>query len=681
MYSAIRLTAFSPRNSFSRTVFSLAPGCTLHGAHWKYHILNPIKGDGTHASSVFKARVIPDHSPGKALEAPKWALIKVASPDDPTASENLKRECNIYRLPGVASANCFRKLYDIIDKNTIALEWLDTTLAELEYRSDTRTYRLIGKVLREMLSSCVILEQYNCVNTDFKSANVLLSALCFSKDIPELQTNLPFEEEIWKVEIPQQLRDLLRSMLVINPSKGLLPWKETLIRSRLSDWIKYGERFHKLAEELGNPGILFLLPFDCGETFWKEKVPKRERDYGDYRHFATMASRVTKAQTNLMDPMTVPEQIDWTLEQAIIHSQPVYIELPGDMVDAAIIASRLNTPISVPECPPSPNEPLPEVLARIYNARQPLILVDGECRSLRILDEVDELVKITGWPTWTTVFGKGLVNEELPNVYGHYNGSWGSKEWQVYFESADLIIALGPHYTDTNSYHFTTIPREEVSVSLSKSMVQIGSKCYRDIPDGFLFRVLRSLDKDCVPQVEGPPRSTATNVRAAIDHDGALVQKTFYSFVNEIFRPNDLILTETGTAGHGGRQFQLPPHSRLFGPATWLSIGYMLLATLGAIVAKREISQNANARAILFIGDGSLQMSVQEIALAFFGGDDEQSANSFSARTYGELAGIVQDDRIQKGSGLKVVEVFMGQEDVQGALLNLMKTQIAGEQR
>ncbi|RAK98557.1 DHS-like NAD/FAD-binding domain-containing protein, partial [Aspergillus ibericus CBS 121593] len=192
---------------------------------------------------------------------------------------------------------------------------------------------------------------------------------------------------------------------------------------------------------------------------------------GDYRHFATMASHVTKAQTNLMDPIRVPEQIDWALEQAVIHSQPVYIELPEDMVDAAVLASRLSTPILIPDGSPSPHEPLREVLERIYDARQPLILVDGECRPLRILDEVDALVKITGWPTWTTLFGKGLINEEPPNVYGHYNGSWGSQEWQAYFELADLIIALGPHYTDTNSYDFTTIPREEASISLSKSTV------------------------------------------------------------------------------------------------------------------------------------------------------------------------------------------------------------------
>lgn len=77
----------------------------------------------------------------------------------------MDRGHDTYRLPGVASAECFRKMYDVIDDNTIALEWLDTTLAEVKYQPDMCTYSLIMKCLRASLTSCVILESYSCVNT------------------------------------------------------------------------------------------------------------------------------------------------------------------------------------------------------------------------------------------------------------------------------------------------------------------------------------------------------------------------------------------------------------------------------------------------------------------------------------------------------------------------------------
>lgn len=45
------------------------------------------------------------------------------------------------------------------------------------------------------------------------------SARYFSEEIEELQAILPFDEEMLKAEMPQQLRDLLRLMLVPSPNQ------------------------------------------------------------------------------------------------------------------------------------------------------------------------------------------------------------------------------------------------------------------------------------------------------------------------------------------------------------------------------------------------------------------------------------------------------------------------------
>lgn len=97
------------------------------------------------------------------LTLPPRALIKNASNFE-HATVNLQREVNIYGLPDVASAKCFRKMYEKIYDSTIALEWLDTTLAEVTYR-DMRTYSIIKAVLKTAFTSCVILEDYKYVNT------------------------------------------------------------------------------------------------------------------------------------------------------------------------------------------------------------------------------------------------------------------------------------------------------------------------------------------------------------------------------------------------------------------------------------------------------------------------------------------------------------------------------------
>ena len=113
-------------------------------------------------------------------------------PNDKDAVENLEREQQIYRLPSVASSDCFRKMYDVIDSNTIALEWLETTLAELEYKAEDRTYSIILTILSATLDSCRILADDGYVNTgrvhglqhsasadysDYKTNNLLLSGI------------------------------------------------------------------------------------------------------------------------------------------------------------------------------------------------------------------------------------------------------------------------------------------------------------------------------------------------------------------------------------------------------------------------------------------------------------------------------------------------------------------------
>ncbi|KAF1991508.1 hypothetical protein K402DRAFT_126811 [Aulographum hederae CBS 113979] len=143
-------------------------------------VFDAINGDNTHTSTVFRAEVIPHNL---AVDIPQWALIKAASPDVPHSLENLERELQSYLLPGVASAACYRKLYETIRDPTdgsekyVTMEWFDTTLAAVKYQPNMRIYALIKTFLRAALESRVVLEKQNHVNTDFKPANILLAGL------------------------------------------------------------------------------------------------------------------------------------------------------------------------------------------------------------------------------------------------------------------------------------------------------------------------------------------------------------------------------------------------------------------------------------------------------------------------------------------------------------------------
>lgn len=450
---------------------------------------------------------------------------------------------------------------------------------------------------------------------------------------------------------------------------------------------------------------------------------------GEYRRFAAMHSHITIAQANLTDPRTAVGQINRLLNQARLYSRPVYLEIPDDMVNVTVDIADQNH--SAEDLEPLQSvsgdqaKAVECVLEKLYSAKRPLILVDGDSRPCGILDKIDTIVQTTGWPTFMTTSGKGLVNEELPNVYGVYTGSYGQEAYKTYFDTADLVLHLGPHISDTNSQLFTTLPRKEVTVSLAETEVQIEGQKFGDLScRQVVEQMMQGLNKERLASVEALPEVITS--AGSTDPNGLITQDKFYRFVNPVFRAGDVVLTETGTASHGGRYFNLPQGVRMFAATTWLSIGYMLPATLGAAQSQREKAEDKPSKAaedsskpctILFIGDGSLQMSVQEIstmikqkldviifilnndgytieraihgknqsyndvaswryldALRFFGDNAAHAEKSvFAAKTWGELDNVLKE--VRKGSGVRLVEVAMEREDCQDMLLDLMKLQ------
>jgi pyruvate decarboxylase len=276
------------------------------------------------------------------------------------------------------------------------------------------------------------------------------------------------------------------------------------------------------------------------------------------------------------------------VQQALIHSRPVYVLLPADMADVKVSAAGLESKISLP--PSSHGNHMSGITSRIiermHSAEKPFIFVDGESRCLDVLDELNELVETTGWPVWTSPFGKGLVDEHLESFQGIYNADLGSESAKSYFESADLALVFGPHFSSTNTALFSTIPKQAVSISFSERHVKIGTEITRDVSNKKLVaELLQQLDSSKISRPEGPSKPDRTT--PTVEQSDLLTQKDFYRVINPLLRPGDIVMGETGTASHGSRDLVLPSGSYYFTAVTWLSIGYMLPAALGAALARK----------------------------------------------------------------------------------------------
>ncbi|KAM6513168.1 hypothetical protein FALCPG4_015633 [Fusarium falciforme] len=456
---------------------------------------------------------------------------------------------------------------------------------------------------------------------------------------------------------------------------------------------------------------------------------------GEYRRFAAMHAHVTVAQACLSDPRTSAQQIDETLQQCLLYSRPVYIEVPVDMVAKPLNAARLESLIVVPEGEPDKTQEdvLSKVLDRVYRAKKPVIFVDGESRPLGIRSDIQIIIKATNWPTWATPFGKGLTDETLSNFHGVYRGSFDDPGVQSFIGDADLILFFGPHFSSSNTYRYSTMPKESAAILFTTKGVEIGGYLFRDVSSKYITsRIARDLDIKRIASYSPYPELPRDKLVQISDKslDEPLAQAGLWQVLANLIQPGDIVLGETGTAGYGVREMPLPPHARAFTPVTWLSIGYMLPGAQGAALAQQELLESSHypgglstAKTILFIGDGSFQMTAQEIATivrhklnvvifvinnngytiercihgrlqeyndiarwryleapSFFGA--RESTYTDSARTWRELKNVLGSEGLHQGRELKMVEIFLGQEDAaEGPLLSYLMTQKDGEKK
>lgn len=82
-----------------------------------------------------------------------------------------------------------------------------------------------------------------------------------------------------------------------------------------------------------------------------------------------------------------------------------------------------------------------------------------------------------------------------------------------------------------------------------------------------------------------------------------------YAFANKFIRKNDTIYVETGTSQYGLSFMNLKKEIDFEAQPLWGSIGYTLPAVLGSQIADKD------GRHVLSIGEGSAQMTIQELSL------------------------------------------------------------------
>ncbi|QSS52791.1 pyruvate decarboxylase [Histoplasma capsulatum var. duboisii H88] len=334
---------------------------------------------------------------------------------------------------------------------------------------------------------------------------------------------------------------------------------------------------------------------------------------GDFNVFANMSANISCYVAKLNDPHEAAALIDSAIRECWIRSRPVYITLPTDMTKKKVEGERLKTPIDLkrPENEVEKEEYVVDIVLKyLHAAKSPVILVDACAIRHRVLDEVQDLVIKSGLPTFVTPMGKSAIDETLPNYGGVYAGNGSNPGVKERVESSDLILNIGAIKSDFNTAGFTYRIGRMNSIDFHSNFVAVR---YSEYPNVHMKGVLRKVvDRMGQLNVTPGPRVINQPPKQEPSETSAISHAWFWPTVGQWLREKDIIITETGTANFGIWETRFPKGVTALSQVLWGSIGYALGACQGAALAAKL--GNQDRRTVLFIGDGSFQLTAQELS-------------------------------------------------------------------
>ncbi|KAF2793735.1 pyruvate decarboxylase [Melanomma pulvis-pyrius CBS 109.77] len=334
---------------------------------------------------------------------------------------------------------------------------------------------------------------------------------------------------------------------------------------------------------------------------------------GDFNVFAKMSTQISCAVSMLNDQHEAAVLIDNAIRECWLQSRPVYISLPTDMVQKKIDGDRLNTPLDLgfPANDPEKEDYVVDVVLKyLHAAKNPVVLVDACAIRHRALKETHEFIEKSGIPTFVTPMGKGAVNETLPNYGGVYAGDGSNTGVRERVESSDLVLSIGAIKSDFNTAGFTYRISQLNTIDFHSYAVKVRYSEYPGVRmNGVLKKVSEKLGKLNIES--GPKPSNDIPKEEVASNEPTITQAWFWPRLGQWLQKDDIVITETGTANFGIWETRFPADVTAISQVLWGSIGYATGACQGASLAAKE---SGIKRTILFTGDGSFQLTAQELS-------------------------------------------------------------------
>lgn len=307
---------------------------------------------------------------------------------------------------------------------------------------------------------------------------------------------------------------------------------------------------------------------------------------------------------------------------------PVHIELPMD-----VQAERTDLPVPDPQLRrPAQGRPRPdadavdEAAARLLAAERPVILAGGGCLTAEAAAELRAVAEYLDAPVVVTMMGKGVFPEDHP-LSAEHTGSNGTAVGNHMTREADVLFAVGTRFAEQTSSSY--VPGQSVSneteivhfdidpTEIGKNYdTVVGAVC--DARSGLSELLAALQDRGGAQGVDRPDYRAELADHKQRWRDQLKERWTDQLSMSRVLHEvRDAAPRETiAIASAGHPQIQAFQEFLSYEPRTWLSpggystMGYTVPAAIGAKLAQPD------RPVIGFAGDGDLQQTIQELAVA-----------------------------------------------------------------
>ncbi|KAE8383063.1 hypothetical protein BDV26DRAFT_303971 [Aspergillus bertholletiae] len=320
--------------------------------------------------------------------------------------------------------------------------------------------------------------------------------------------------------------------------------------------------------------------------------------------------QVTASSIRLERDSDPTSKLDHALTKCLEDSLPVYIEIPSDMSD-----NPCNSPGPLPcfQSPTSTWKNMREAFDRFQRdwkmVQNPVIIVGPLARHALTRDMLVGLINKLGCPVFSQPDAKSLVPECHPQFHGTF---WGTASGPVCWEMvmvSDLWVSIGTRWNDFHLLQPPTPPVLELQIDHLRATDGrlINGFTMSDLCD----LLIHSTEIRCHAQVHNPTHMLRTPAerRDGPDPPNQPLQTTeILKVIENILQPNDSLIADAGDSWFNAQAIRLPQGVDFQIQFMYGSIGWSLPATLGSQLARPQ------GRTILMIGDGSFQMTAQEVS-------------------------------------------------------------------